>query len=52
VEKVVDPEVFFRLKVSVNPALVIDDEVISSGKELATHEIQAELLGRSVEDQT
>ncbi len=51
VEKVADPEVFFRLKVSVTPALIINDEVISSGKVLATHEIEAELLKRSVGDQ-
>jgi len=52
VEKVADPEVFFRLKVSVTPALVINDEVISSGKVLAADEIEAELLKRSAGDQT
>lgn len=52
VEKVVNPEVFFRLKVSLTPDLAIDDDVISGGKVLATHEIGAELLERSVEDQT
>ena len=46
VEKVIDPEVFFRLKVYVTPALVINDEVISSGKVLTTDEIEAELLKR------
>lgn len=52
VEKVADPEVFFRLKVAVTPALVINDEVISSGKVLATDEIEAELLTRSAGDQS
>ena len=52
VEKVADPEVFFRLKVSVTPALVINDEVISSGKVLATDEIEAELLKRRAGDHT
>jgi small redox-active disulfide protein 2 len=44
VEKIVDPEVFFRLKVFVTPALVIDENVISSGKVLSVDEIQSELL--------
>lgn len=52
VEKVADPEVFFRLKVSVTPALVINDEVVSSGKVLAADEIEAELLKRAAEEQT
>ena len=46
VEKVADPEVFFRLKVSITPALVINDEVISSGKVLDVDEIEAELRKR------
>jgi len=46
VEKVVDPEVFFRLKVFVTPALVVNDEVISTGKVLTPDQIEAELLKR------
>lgn len=46
VEKVVDPEEFFRLKVFVTPALVINESVISSGKVLTVEEIQSELLQR------
>ncbi|MBI5252713.1 MAG: thioredoxin family protein [Desulfomonile tiedjei] len=46
VEKVIDPEEFFRLKVFVTPALVINDKVISSGKVLTVDEIQSELLKR------
>ncbi len=44
VEKVIDPEEFFRLKVFVTPALVIDETVISSGKVLSVDEIQSELI--------
>jgi small redox-active disulfide protein 2 len=46
VEKVVDPEVFFSLKVFVTPALVIDDQVISSGKVMTADQIEAEVLKR------
>lgn len=44
IEKVRDPEVFLNLKVFMTPALVIDDEVISSGKVLTPDQILAELL--------
>jgi small redox-active disulfide protein 2 len=47
VEKVKDPEEFFRMKVAVTPALVIENEVISTGKVLSPDEIEAELLKRS-----
>jgi hypothetical protein len=47
VEKVADPEVFFRMKVYMTPALVIDDEVISTGKVLSPDQIETELLKRS-----
>lgn len=46
VEKVIDPEVFFRLKVYVTPALVIEDEVVSTGKVLSADQIETELLKR------
>lgn len=46
VEKVADPEVFLRLKVSMTPALVIDDEVVSTGKLLTADQIENELLKR------
>lgn len=46
VEKVINPEEFFRLNVSVTPALVIDETVISSGKVLTVDEIKSELLKR------
>jgi small redox-active disulfide protein 2 len=46
VEKVVDPAVFFGLNVFVTPALVIDDQVIATGKVLTTEQIQAELIKR------
>ena len=46
VEKVTDPEEFFRLKVFVTPGLVINENVISSGKVLTVDEIQSELLKR------
>lgn len=49
VEKVADPEVFFRLKVHMTPALVIDDEVVSTGKVLTADQIETELLKRSRE---
>jgi hypothetical protein len=49
VEKIADPEVFFRLKVSMTPALVIDDEVVSTGKVLTPDEIETELLKRTGE---
>ncbi|AFM23592.1 thioredoxin family protein [Desulfomonile tiedjei] len=49
VEKTADPEVFFRLKVNMTPALVIDDEVVSTGKLLTVDEIETELLKRSGE---
>lgn len=44
VEKVRDPEIFLNLKVFMTPALVIDDEVISSGKVLTADQILVELL--------
>ncbi|MBM3301345.1 MAG: thioredoxin family protein [Deltaproteobacteria bacterium] len=44
VEKVVDPEVFFRFNVYVTPALVIDEKVISSGKSLTVEQIEGEIL--------
>lgn len=43
VEKVSDPEVFFRLKVYVTPALVIDETVISTGKAISVDEIESEI---------
>ncbi|MFC1833575.1 thioredoxin family protein [Thermodesulfobacteriota bacterium] len=46
VEKIVDPEVFYRYKVAITPALVIDEEVISVGKLLTPEEIETELLKR------
>lgn len=46
VEKVVNPEEFFRLNVFVTPALVIDENVISAGKVLTVEEIQSELAKR------
>jgi hypothetical protein len=44
VEKISDPEVFFRLKVHVTPALVIDDQVISTGKPMSVDQIETEVL--------
>lgn len=44
VEKITDPEVFFRLKVYVTPALVIDDHVISTGKPISVDQIETEIL--------
>ncbi len=46
-EKVADPEVFLRLKVNMTPALVIDDEVVSTGKLLTVDQIETELPKRS-----
>jgi small redox-active disulfide protein 2 len=46
VEKVADPEVFFSMKVFVTPALVIDDQVISSGKVMTADQIEAEVRKR------
>jgi len=46
VEKVTDPEVFFRLKVYVTPALVIDGVVICSGKPVSADEIESEIRKR------
>lgn len=43
VEKVDDVDVFVRLGVMVTPALVIDDEVVSSGRLIPAAEI-AELI--------
>jgi small redox-active disulfide protein 2 len=43
VEKVTDPEVFFRHKVYVTPALVIDGRVISTGKPIPPEQIEAEI---------
>ncbi len=39
VEKVDDVDVFLRLGVMVTPALVIDDEVVSSGRVIPAAEI-------------
>ncbi|MGO8878389.1 MAG: thioredoxin family protein [Desulfomonilaceae bacterium] len=50
IEKVRDPEVFLRLKVFMTPALVINGEVISSGKVLTPDEIESELLKRGSGD--
>ncbi|MEW6349489.1 MAG: thioredoxin family protein [Thermodesulfobacteriota bacterium] len=47
VEKVLDPAEFYRLGVTVTPALVIDDTIISSGKVLSPEQIEAELLSRT-----
>lgn len=47
VEKVTDPEVFFRLKVYVTPALVIDETVISTGKTISVDEIESEIRKHS-----
>ena len=44
VEKVSDPEVFFRLSVWQTPALVVEEKVISSGKALSADQIESELL--------
>jgi small redox-active disulfide protein 2 len=46
VEKVTNPEVFFQLKVFVTPALVIDDDVICTGKIMTAEQIEAELNKR------
>jgi hypothetical protein len=43
VEKVTDPDVFFRLKVYVTPALVINETVISTGKPISVEQIEAEI---------
>ncbi len=43
VEKITDPEVFFRLKVYVTPALVIDETVISTGKPISVDQIASEI---------
>jgi hypothetical protein len=43
VEKITDPEVFFRLKVYVTPALVIDETVISTGKPISVDQIESEI---------
>jgi small redox-active disulfide protein 2 len=43
VEKVDDVDVFLRLGVMVTPALVLDDEVVSSGRVISAAEI-AELI--------
>ncbi len=43
VEKVTNPEAFYKYNVSVTPALVVDDEVISMGKVLTPEEVEAEL---------
>ncbi|MDQ7781406.1 MAG: thioredoxin family protein [Desulfomonilaceae bacterium] len=43
VEKVTDQEVFFRLKVYVTPALVIDENVISTGKAISVEQIESEI---------
>lgn len=43
VEKVADPEVFYQYKVAVTPALLIDEEVISTGKLLTPEQIAEEL---------
>jgi hypothetical protein len=43
VEKVTDPEVFYRYKVAITPALVVNDEVISVGKVLTPDQIETEL---------
>ena len=47
VEKITDPEVFFRLKVYVTPALVIDETVISTGKPISADEIESEIRKHS-----
>lgn len=44
VEKIQDPEVFFKLGVYVTPALVINGEVISTGKLMTADEIEAEII--------
>ena len=38
-EKVEDVDSFFRLGIMVTPALVLDDEVVSTGKVLSADEI-------------
>lgn len=43
IEKVKDPANFIRMNVSVTPALVIEEEVVSSGKVLTPEQIEAEL---------
>ena len=43
VEKVTNPEVFYRYKVAITPALVVNDEVISVGKVLSADQIEKEL---------
>ena len=43
VEKVTDPEVFYRYKVAITPALVVNDEVVSVGKVLTPDQIETEL---------
>jgi hypothetical protein len=41
VEKVDDVDVFFRLGVRVTPALVVDGDVVSSGRVLTVDEVAA-----------
>lgn len=45
VEHVKNLEILYKLGVFVTPALVIDDQVISSGKVLSPEEIEAQLRG-------
>jgi len=47
VDKVDDVDVFMRLGVMVTPALVIDDEVVSSGRVISAVEIARLIQERS-----
>lgn len=49
IEKVDDVDVFFQLGVTRTPALVIDDEVVSSGNALSVDEIAALMQERASE---
>ncbi len=49
VDKITDPEIFFKMKVYMTPALVINDEVVSMGKLLEPTEIESEIKKRSGE---
>ncbi len=47
VEKVDDVDTFLRLGVRVTPALVLDEEVVSSGRVLSSDEIQSLIVERT-----